>query len=58
MALTGNSILTTDSELLRDPELRALVEVYAGDERRFFEDFAASFRRLTWLGNTAVMSPD
>ncbi len=47
----GSSILPTDTELLRDPDLRQFVELYASDQQCFFEDFAAAFRRLTWLGN-------
>jgi L-ascorbate peroxidase len=45
------STLPTDRSLLDDPELRALVELYASDETRFREDFALALRHLTWLGN-------
>jgi L-ascorbate peroxidase len=44
-------VLTTDQALLNDPELRPFVERYARDEAYFLTDFAAAFRRLTWLGN-------
>jgi catalase (peroxidase I) len=44
--------LNSDDALLEDPELRGLVELYAGDQQRFFDDFAVALRRLTWLGNT------
>jgi catalase (peroxidase I) len=47
----GVLLLPTDGALLQDPELRSLVELYARDEKCFLADFAAAFRRLTWLGN-------
>jgi L-ascorbate peroxidase len=43
-------LLPSDRALLDDPELRPYVELYARDEEAFFRDFAAAFRRLTWLG--------
>jgi L-ascorbate peroxidase len=46
-----NALITSDQALLLDPELRHFVEQYAADEARFFADFGAAFRRLTWLGN-------
>jgi L-ascorbate peroxidase len=49
--------LNSDDGLLSDPELRGYVELYARDEPRFFTDFAAAFRRLTWLGATESASP-
>src|SRR5262249_41195988 len=54
--LTGveGAFLISDRSLLTDPELRALVELYAEDEAQFFADFASAFRRLTWLGNDGV----
>lgn len=47
----GVLLLPTDGALLQDPELRPLVELYAQDEAHFLADFAAAFRRMTWLGN-------
>jgi L-ascorbate peroxidase len=49
----ADTLIQTDHALLRDPELRQLVELYAEDEARFRADFADAFRRLTWLGNDA-----
>jgi L-ascorbate peroxidase len=46
------SSLPTDRALVGDPELRRYVESYAADEALFWSDFSATFRRLTWLGNT------
>jgi L-ascorbate peroxidase len=43
-------MLPSDEALLRDPELRELVELYAANEARFLSDFADAYRRLTWLG--------
>jgi catalase (peroxidase I) len=51
VARGGSVVLPTDNSLMTDPDLRSLVELYAADESRFFADFAAAFRRLTWLGN-------
>jgi len=58
VARGGSVVLPTDNSLMTDPDLRSLVELYAADESRFFADFAAAFRRLTWLGNvTPVAQP-
>jgi L-ascorbate peroxidase len=46
-----NGLITSDQALLQDPELRQFVEEYAEDGSRFEADFAAAYRRLTWLGN-------
>jgi L-ascorbate peroxidase len=54
VARGGSAVLPTDNALMTDPRLRAFVELYARDEPRFFADFAAAFRRLTWLGNVTV----
>jgi L-ascorbate peroxidase len=51
LALNESPLLGTDTALVRDPELRPFVELYAADEPRFLADFADAFRRLTWLGN-------
>jgi len=51
LADNGSALLGTDTALVHDPELRPFVELYAADEARFQADFAAAFRRLTWLGN-------
>jgi L-ascorbate peroxidase len=50
--------LQSDQALVRDPELRHYVELYAADESAFRADFAQAFRRLTWVGagNTAFMT--
>jgi L-ascorbate peroxidase len=43
-------LLPSDRALLAEPDLREHVERYAADEAAFFADFAAAYRRLTWLG--------
>ncbi len=53
LAEPETALLGTDTALLDDPELRPYVELYAADDARFRSDFAAAFRRLTWLGNDA-----
>ena len=47
----NGGLLLSDQALLRDPDLRRFVELYATDASRFNDDFAEAFRRLTWLGN-------
>jgi L-ascorbate peroxidase len=51
LAAPDSMVLGTDQALVRDPELRPFVELYARDEARFLADFADAYRRLTWLGN-------
>ncbi|KAJ3037603.1 hypothetical protein HDV00_001491 [Rhizophlyctis rosea] len=43
-------MLPTDMYLLRDPELRGICEEYAGDQEKFFGDFAGAFRKLMESG--------
>ncbi len=38
--------LDTDLYLIKSPETRSFVELYAQDEAKFFEDFANSFQKL------------
>jgi L-ascorbate peroxidase len=58
LAAPERSTLPTDRTLLGDPELRGYVESYAADETLFWSDFAAAFRRLTWLGTTPPADDD
>jgi L-ascorbate peroxidase len=51
--LKGSALLSTDTALLDDPELRPFVELYAGDQDRFLTDFADAYSRMTWLGYEA-----
>nr|ACI15209.1 peroxisomal ascorbate peroxidase [Salicornia brachiata] len=42
--------LPTDKALVEDPAFRPLVELYAKDEEAFFNDYAASHKKLSELG--------
>ncbi|KAK2979767.1 hypothetical protein RJ640_026396 [Escallonia rubra] len=44
--------LPTDKALVEDPEFRRYVEIYAKDEEAFFNDYAASHKKLSELGFT------
>jgi L-ascorbate peroxidase len=46
----GLIMLPSDKALLDDPNTRALVELYAKDEDKFFEDYAESHMKLSELG--------
>jgi len=43
-------MLETDLALIRDPEFRKWVEIYAKDQNLFFKDFAVAFSKLLELG--------
>lgn len=48
---TGNlMMLETDIALIQDDKFKKWVEIYAKDEKRFFEDFAKAFKKLQELG--------
>nr|WDI66646.1 ascorbate peroxidase [Bangia fuscopurpurea] len=42
--------LPSDKALLDEPECKALVETYAADQARFFEDYAKAHQKLSELG--------
>jgi L-ascorbate peroxidase len=42
--------LPSDKALLEDPVTRELVELYAKDEDKFFEDYTISHLKLSELG--------
>lgn len=46
----GLLMLPTDKVLLKDPEMLKLIELYAKDEDKFFEDYAISQMKLSELG--------
>ena len=48
--LTLLLMLPSDLALVQDPTFRQWVEVYARDERRFFDDFGKAFSKLMNLG--------
>jgi len=43
-------MLSTDLALIEDPKFRPWVEKYKQDEKLFFSDFAAAFKKLTEAG--------
>eukprot|EP00475_Leptophrys_vorax_P043328 TRINITY_DN8309_c0_g1_i1.p1 TRINITY_DN8309_c0_g1~~TRINITY_DN8309_c0_g1_i1.p1 ORF type:complete len:313 (+),score=96.15 TRINITY_DN8309_c0_g1_i1:74-1012(+) len=43
-------MLPGDMALVEDPAFKKYVELYAKDEKKFFEDFAAAFQKLEELG--------
>src|SRR5690606_10373060 len=43
-------MLPTDMVLLTDKSFRKWVDIYAKDEKRFFDDFAKAFGRMLELG--------
>lgn len=43
-------MLPTDISLIKDKEFRRYVELYAKDEKKFFEDFSKAFSKLLELG--------
>ena len=43
-------MLPTDLALIQDPKMRKIVEEYAKDEKKFFDDFAKAWIKLQELG--------
>ena len=43
----GLVLLDSDRALLKDPETRDYVELYARDEESFFDDFSLAYRKMT-----------
>jgi len=43
-------MLPADLALVQDPQFKKYVELYAKDEKKFFEDFSSSFSTLLSLG--------
>jgi len=43
-------MLPSDLALIEDPEFLKFVQLYAKDEKVFFDDFAAAFSKLLELG--------
>jgi len=50
-------MLPTDMALKTDPEFRKYAELYAQNEPKFFEDFAAAFAKLISLGVQPAREP-
>ena len=48
--------LPSDIVLIEDAEFKKYVNVYAKDQKVFFEDFAKAFQKLEELGTTGLYS--
>lgn len=53
----GLIMLPSDKALLTDPKTRELVELYAKNEDKFFEDYAESHEKLSELGFAEAGQP-
>lgn len=51
-------MLPTDLALMEDESFKKYVEIYASDEKKFFEDFAVAFGKLIALGCPEKCQPD
>lgn len=47
---TDVMMLPAEIAMLNDKEFKKYIELYAKDEQKFFEDFAAVFKKLIELG--------
>jgi cytochrome c peroxidase len=45
-------MLPADLAILSDPEFRKYVDIYAKDEKVFFDDFASAFSKVDKLSST------
>lgn len=52
-APAGMLLLDSDKALTDEPELKKLVEIYAENEAKFFEDYAKAHQKLSELGMKA-----
>lgn len=50
-------MLPTDLALVQDPKMKPIVQEYAKDETKFFEDFAKAWIKLQELGVRSPLSP-
>eukprot|EP00191_Tetraselmis_sp_GSL018_P018469 CAMPEP_0177586388 /NCGR_PEP_ID=MMETSP0419_2-20121207/5044_1 /TAXON_ID=582737 /ORGANISM="Tetraselmis sp., Strain GSL018" /LENGTH=315 /DNA_ID=CAMNT_0019076273 /DNA_START=29 /DNA_END=973 /DNA_ORIENTATION=+ len=49
--------MPVDAAIVQDPELRALVEVYAADEQKWLDDYAEAFKAISEAGCGLAASP-
>lgn len=54
MRMENLGVLNSDIALLDFRETRSLIELYARDEITFFKEFAESYQKLSYLGQTIV----
>jgi len=50
-------MLPADLAMIKDPEFKKWVDIYAKDEKKFFDDFSKAFTKLEELGVKAFEKP-
>ena len=51
-------MLPTDIALIKDDKFKKFVDVYAGDQAKFFSDFAKAFQKLEELGTANLKATE
>ena len=52
---SGNlMMLPSDIALIEDPKFKKYVDVYAKDQKKFFDDFSKVFNKLETLGTSGL----
>ena len=51
-------MLPTDIALIKDDKFKRFVNVYAGDQAKFFTDFAKAFQKLEELGTANLKATE
>jgi len=51
-------MLPTDLALIQDDKFKQYVDVYAGDQAKFFEDFSKAFTKLEELGTSNLKATE
>ena len=51
-------MLPTDVVLIKDKKFKKYVDVYAGNQKKFFVDFAKAFKKLEELGTTGLTATE
>jgi|TARA_B100001142_G_scaffold270623_1_gene276814 cytochrome c peroxidase len=52
---SGNlMMLPSDIALIEDPKFKKYVDVYAKDQKKFFDDFSKAFNKLETLGTSGL----
>jgi len=51
-------MLPTDLVLIKDKKFKKYVDVYAGNQKKFFVDFAKAFKKLEELGTTGLTATE
>ena len=51
-------MLPTDIALIKDDKFKKFVNVYAGDQAKFFTDFAKAFQKLEELGTANLKATE